>query len=112
MINAELVQMAKRTCRITWEDEETNERVTSIAENAVVHLHHLFGMPREVSPEAFLKPGTTRMLYENYCLYCWNDIPEEFEANYRADILRVRHKYEVEAARRENNQGKAETSNL
>lgn len=91
----------RRICRITWNDEDTNARVTSIVDDAVPHLHHKLGMPGDPSPGDFTKPGTERMLFENYCLYCWNNMPEEFEKNYRRDILTVRHKYEVEAAKNE-----------
>ena len=76
--------------------------IESIVGNAVHHLHHKLGMPGEPSPGKFEEPGTTRILFENYCLYCWNNIPEEFEKNYLQDILTVRHMYEVEAARNEN----------
>lgn len=38
------------------------------------------------------------MLFENYCLYCWNDVPDEFEKNYLSDILKVRRRNEVAAA--------------
>lgn len=100
-----LIEFARRICRITWNDDDTDARITSIVENAVTHLHHKFGMPGEPSPGIFENPGTERMLFENYCLYCWNDIPEEFEVNYKRDILTVRHKYEVEAARSENESG-------
>ena len=101
-----LEENVRRICRITWNDEDTNSRVTSIVDNAVPHLHHKLGMPGEPSPGDFVKPGTERKLFENYCLYCWNNMPEEFEKNYRRDILTVRHKYEVEAAKNE------ETDNL
>lgn len=97
----ELVVNVKRVCRITWTDDETEAAILSIVENAISHLHHKFGMSGEPSPDIFKEPGTERMLFENYCLYCWNNIPEEFEPNYKRDILTVRHKYEVEAARNE-----------
>lgn len=97
-----LEENARRACRITWKDKETDSRIKSIVENAVHHLHHKLGMPGEPSPGKFEDPGTARMLFENYCLYCWNNIPEEFEKNYLQDILTVRHMYEVEAARNEN----------
>ena len=47
----QLEKIAKNKCRITWEDEETNERVRSIVENAVPYLHHKLGMSGEVSPD-------------------------------------------------------------
>ncbi|MGN1156184.1 MAG: hypothetical protein ACI4TK_08410 [Agathobacter sp.] len=96
-----LEDICRKACRITWMDEETDARVTSITENAVPHLHHKLGMPGEPTPGDFEKPGTLRMLFENYCLYCWNNVPDEFEKNYRSDILTVRHRYEVEAAKNE-----------
>ena len=101
----ELYDFTKRACRVTWEDNDTSERISTIAEDAVVFLHHKLGMPGEPSPGIFLKPGMERMLFANYCLYCWNNMPEEFEANYKRDILTVRHKYEVEAAAREKETG-------
>lgn len=98
MDSGTLKEYVKKVCRITWDDTETDERVTSIVENAVVFLHHKLGMPGEPSPGVFEQPGMERILFENYCLYTWNNVTEEFEMNYRRDILTVRHKYEVEAA--------------
>lgn len=97
----ELIQIARRICRITWNDDETDARMSDIVGNAVDYLHHKLGMPGDPSPGAFLDSGGARMLFENYCLYCWNDVPEEFEQNYRREILTMRHKYEVEAAQSE-----------
>lgn len=94
-----LTDLARRICRITWHDDETDARIRTIVENAVPHLCHKFGIPGEPSPGIFEKPGTERILFENYCLYCWNNVPEEFEPNYRRDILSVRRRYEVEAVK-------------
>ena len=102
-----LIMLARRECRITWHDEETDAKVQTIVENAVPHLWHKFGIPGDPSPGIFEVPGTERMLFGNYCGYCWNNVPEAFEQNYRRDILTVRHRYEVEAAR-----NAAETPNL
>lgn len=98
---ANLIPYAKRICNITWSDEDTDARITSVVENAVVSLHHKLGMPGEPTPGIFEAPGMERVLFENYCLYSWNNMPEEFEVNYRRDILTVRHRYEVEAANSE-----------
>ena len=92
MVSEELERNVRNICKITWNDGETDDRVSSIAENAVAHIHDLLGMPGEPAEADFLKPGTVRILFENYCLYCWNDVP---------DILKARRKYEVEAARNE-----------
>lgn len=107
MTNSDLEYNVQNICKITWSDKDTDERITSITEDAIVHMHDLLGMPGEPSPDAFLRPGTTKMLFENYCLYCWNDVPDEFEKNYLSDILKVRRRNEVAAA---NEQKKSEVS--
>ena len=101
MVSEELERNVRNICKITWNDGETDDRVSSIAENAVAHIHDLLGMPGEPAEADFLKPGTVRILFENYCLYCWNEVPDEFEKNYLRDILKARRKYEGEAARNE-----------
>ena len=101
MTDATLEQNVRNICRITWHDDETDERVRSIVDDAVVHIHDLLGISGEPSPKRFLYPGTEKILFENYCLYCWNDIPDEFEQNYKHDILKARRRNEVMAARDE-----------
>lgn len=91
----QLFRIAKRACKITWDDDETDTRILEIADSAAAALQHKLGMGTE-REEEFLKPGLTRILYENYCLYCWNDMLNEFEKNYRSEILTERHRYEVE----------------
>ena len=100
-----LIEYVKKMCRITWYDSDTEERIKTIVEDAVVFLHHKLGMPGEPSPGVFEEAGMERMLIGNYCLYCWSNMPEEFETNYKRDILMVRHKYEVEAAINEKEAG-------
>ena len=68
MTNSDLEYNVQNICKITWSDKDTDERITSITEDAIVHMHDLLGMPGEPSPDAFLRPGTAKMLFENYCL--------------------------------------------
>lgn len=89
-----LIGLAKSVCKITWSGEETDRRVREIAEDAAVQVHHLLGMG-DAPMEVFLEPGGERMLYGRYCLYEWNNMLEEFNRNYRSEILAQRHKYEV-----------------
>lgn len=95
-----LGELVKRKCKITWVDEDTEKRIREIVENAVVTLRHKLGM-RDAPLETFLDPGATKTLYENYCMYDWNDMLEEFDGNYKKEILAVRHRYEVEYAKKE-----------
>ena len=92
--------VAKRKCKVTWEDEDTEERITEIVENAGEALRHKLGMG-DVTPDVFLKPGMTKTLFENYCMYDWNDMLDDFEENYRKEIIAERHKYEVGNAKKE-----------
>lgn len=97
-ILAELCEMIKRKCRITWSDAETEARVEEIAENANATLRHKLGV-REEAEELFLRPGSGRTLFEAYCMYDWNDALEEFDTNYKKEIIAERHKYEVKYAK-------------
>ena len=47
MVSEELERNVRNICKITWNDGETDDRVSSIAENAVAHIHDLLGMPGE-----------------------------------------------------------------
>ena len=97
----ELYELAKRKCRITWYDEYTEQRIRDITENALESLKRKLGM-EDWDEEDFLSPGTTRILFENYCMYDWNDMLEDFSKNYKEEILAERHKYEVKHAKKEN----------
>ncbi|MBP3664573.1 MAG: hypothetical protein J6J03_05360 [Tyzzerella sp.] len=90
----QLCDIVKRKCKITWSDTDTDTRVEEIVANADESMRHMLGM-KGASADAFLEPGKTRTLFENYCMYDWDDMLEEFETNYRREILAVRHRYEV-----------------
>ena len=94
-----LEEICRDACRITWNDVDTDRRVSAITRNAASHLSDKLGIPGELSPGVFEKNGTTRMLFENYCIYAWNNRADEFEKNYLSDILAVRHRYEVAYAK-------------
>lgn len=90
----ELTAVVKRKCKITWNDEETETRVSEIVENADETMRHMLGM-KGASADAFLKPGKAKTLFENYCMYDWYNMTDQFEDNYRKDIIAERHKNEV-----------------
>lgn len=95
-----LRRVAKRKCKVTWNDADTEERITEIVDNAVEALRHKLGMG-DATPEAFLEPGMTKTLFENYCMYDWNDMLDDFEENYQKEIIAERHRYEVKNAKKE-----------
>lgn len=95
-----LSELVKDKCRITWYDTTTDNIIKNIVENAVEAVRHKLGMG-DVPPETFLKPGLTRTIFENYCMYDWNNMLEEFDRNYIREILAERHRYEVQNAKKE-----------
>lgn len=87
------VDQVKRHLNITWTDEDTNTKVIDMMLDAEIALNHKLGA--EVD---YFTPGPERRLYLNYLLYEWNNCLNEFDAAYRAEILQIRHKYEVRGA--------------
>lgn len=41
MTNSDLEYNVQNICKITWSDKDTDERITSITEDAIVHMHDL-----------------------------------------------------------------------
>lgn len=99
--NKALIKSAKRHCKITWSDDDTEQDIVDIVEDAIPFLQHKLGIPADKVPDVFESAGDERRLFKEYCLYCWNNMKSEFEKNYKSDILTIRHKYEVEAAKNE-----------
>ena len=87
------VDQVKRHLNITWSDEDTNAKVIDMMLDAEIALNHKLGA--EVN---YFTPGPERRLYLNYLLYAYNDCLNEFDAAYRAEILQIRHRYEVKGA--------------
>lgn len=87
------VDQVKRHLNITWTDQDTDTKVIDMMMDAEIALNHKLGA--EVD---YFAPGQERKLYLNYLLYDQNDCLNEFDAAYRAEILQIRHKYEVRGA--------------
>lgn len=89
----DFVDQVKRHLNITWTDGDTDAKVIDMILDAEIALNHKLGA--EVD---YFSPGQERRLYRNYLLYAWNDALNEFDAAYRAEIIQIRHKYEVKGA--------------
>ena len=88
-----LTKQVKRKLNITWDDEDTNERVEDIIQSAIPTMIHKLGI---ADPDfSFAEPGTENMLFLAYCLYEWNHSLNEFDDNYSNLIAQTRAKYEV-----------------
>lgn len=98
-----LIELAKEACKITWNNQDTERKIKRIVEDAVPYLLHKLGI-QEKDDKLLANPGGTRMLFEKYCLYAWNDVENEFEYNYKREILTERHKYEVKYEREKKEQ--------
>ena len=91
-IPPDYMNQVKRHLNITWSDDDTDQKVADMMMDAEIALNHKLG-----AEIYYFAPGAERLLYLNYLLYAWNDCLEEFDSAYRAEILQIRHKYEVEA---------------
>ena len=89
-----LVEAAKRECRITWSNMDTEREIEEKVEDSIEMVAHKLGMHEE-EKEDFTKPGHARRLLLKYCWYAWNKMENEFEINYKRDIITTRHIYEV-----------------
>lgn len=89
-----LIEQVKRKLNITWNDEDTNKRLTDIISVAIPTLIHKLGI---ADPEFdFSAVGTENILFLAYCLYEYNHCVNEFDDNYKNEIAQVRAKHRVE----------------
>jgi hypothetical protein len=82
----------KRKLNITWDDDETDDKVRDLMVDAEITLNHKLGAEMD-----YFSPGPARQLYQNLLLYMWSDSQDQFDAAYRSEILTVRHQNEVAA---------------
>ena len=89
-----LFAQVKRKLNITWDDDDTTNRVTDIIKSAIPKMLHKLGI---ADPNFdFGTPGMESDLFKNYCLYEWNHCSHEFDSNYANDIAQVRAIHEVD----------------
>ena len=83
-----LLEQVKRKCNITWNDEDTNARLTDIITAAIPTLIHKLGI---ADPEFdFSVPSAENTLFKNYCFYDWEHCLNEFDDNYKNEIAQIR----------------------
>ena len=86
----ELFAMLRNELNITWNDDETNLRLSRIVANAVETMNFKLGANID-----YTQQGIEQELFLAYCVYVWNNCANEFDTNYLNDIYQVRQKYEV-----------------
>jgi hypothetical protein len=88
-----LLAQVRRKLNITWEDTDTDNRVYDIMKQARAKIIDVVGIN---DPEFdFVGDGTENTLYLAYCLYLFNHCENEFDNNYREDIMQARARHEV-----------------
>lgn len=87
-----LLDTLKNYLDITWDDAHTDEKLTGILARAQDKLCAYAGTALDFSV------GTDeQQLLLDLCRYVWNNASEDFEDNYRADLIMLRAKYKTEA---------------
>lgn len=93
MITDELIKQVKRKLDITWEDADTDKRVTDIISSAIPTM--LFKLGITDTDYDFSAAGIENELFLNYCLYERNHVANEFDDNYSNNIAQARAKHAV-----------------
>ena len=87
-----LIDTLKTYPDITWDDEHTNAKLSGILSRAQAKMCAYAGA------DLTFDDGTDeQQLLLDLCRYVWFNVPENFEENYKHDLLMLRAKYKVEA---------------
>jgi hypothetical protein len=92
-MNETLLLQVRRKLNITWNDNDTDDRVADIIQTTKSVMSFKLGITDENFD--FSISGIENMLFLAYCLYLYNHCENEFEDNYKSEILQARSKYEV-----------------
>lgn len=84
-MTAELLGGVRNYLDITWQDSETDRKLTGILERGMSYLDRAAGAEQDYSKE-----GLARSLLFDYCRYARNNALEHFEENFRAELISLR----------------------
>ena len=79
---AALLPAIKTYLQVTWDDEQTNQRITSLIEDGAAYLDDKLGEPGD-----YEAPGLPRTLLKEYVRYARDGALDVFENNYQNLIL-------------------------
>lgn len=85
MTAAELLSDVRNYLDITFEDEETDAKLTGIISRGMSHLDNVAGAAQDYSIES-----TARALLFDYCRYARNNMIEYFEQNFTPELIALR----------------------
>ena len=90
-ISRELLSDIKIRLDITWEDEATDIKINSLAEDGMFYIDEKLGDAGD-----YTTPGYPRMLLMEYVRYARDNAVDVFENNYITHILSMQNKKAVE----------------
>lgn len=82
---AELLSDVRNYLDITYDDLETDQKLTGIIERGKVYLDNIAGVQQDYDNES-----TSRQLLFDYCRYVRNNALEYFEGNFKTELLTLR----------------------
>lgn len=85
-----LIDLVKRHLHITWSDDDTDSNLIREMASAELAINYKLGAECDITV-----PGQIQNLYLAYMEYSHNHCLEQFDEAYRAEILQIRHYYEV-----------------
>lgn len=86
-----LVDKVRRKLRVIYRDDEVDERIDEIMEQADADLRSMLAITERSF--TFEAGGTEQALFLAYCFYEWNDALDDFEANYAEKIAKCRDRW-------------------
>ena len=84
---AALLPAIKTYLQVTWDDEQTNQRILGLIEDGAAYLDDKLGEAGD-----YENPGYPRTLLKEYVRYVRDDALDVFENNYQALILAAQNK--------------------
>lgn len=86
-----LVGLLKNELLITWDEDETNLKLSRIIIGGIQALDYKLGAKINYN-----EAGLEQELLLAYCVYAYNGCLNEFDEAYQNNIMQIRHKYEVQ----------------
>ncbi|MDO4553702.1 MAG: hypothetical protein Q4B70_00985 [Lachnospiraceae bacterium] len=81
----ELLVSVKNYLDITYEDEETDKKLSGIIARGKAYLNSIAGEEQDYTAES-----QPRALLLDYCLYARNNVLDQFEKNYGPELVALR----------------------
>lgn len=92
----DILDEVKADLFITWNDENTDQRVINLIKRAEYKINDYAGTQVDTSEDL-----DARSLLINLVCYMYNKVEDQFELNYKSDIIMMRARYKVAARKNE-----------